>query len=77
MCLHTIYHTALTQKTRLLFDTMRHPKACLGHFHPHRVNKELHLRGKQFNTAPEFPPPTLAIPHNIPPDFPQSTILAV
>lgn len=52
------------------------PKSLSCHFHPHRVNKDLHLRGKQMNTAPEFPP-TLAVPHNVPPDFPQSTILMI
>lgn len=52
------------------------PKSLSCHFHPHRVNKDLHLRGKRLNTAPGFPP-TLAVLHNVPPDFPQSTILAV
>lgn len=51
-------------------------KSLSCHFHPHCVNKDLHFRGKQLITVPEFPP-TLAVPHNVPPDFPQSTILAV
>lgn len=52
------------------------PKSMSCHFHPHQVNKNLRLRGKQLIAAPESPM-TLAVPHNVPPDFPQSTVLAV
>lgn len=52
------------------------PKSMSCHFHPHQVNKNLRLRGKQLIAAPELPM-TLAVPHNVPPDFPQSTVLAV
>ena len=72
------YNLSYNRHPRASF-TLQHyapSKSLSCHFHPHRVNKDLHLRGKQLNTAPEFPP-TLAIPHNVPPDFPQSTILAV
>lgn len=72
------YNLSYNRHPRASFTLQRYApsKSLSCHFHPHRVNKDLHLRGKQLNTAPEFPP-TLAIPHNVPPDFPQSTILAV
>lgn len=64
------------QKESFSFRHYAPPKSLSCHFHPHCVNKDLHLRGKQMNSAPEFPP-TLAVPHNVPPDFPQSTILMI
>lgn len=64
------------EKESFSFQHYAPPKSLSCHFHPHRVNKDLHLRGKQINSAPEFPP-TLAVPHNVPPDFPQSTILMI
>ena len=72
------YNLSYNRHPRASFTLQHHApsKSLSCHFHPHHVNKDLHLRGKQLNTAPEFPP-TLAIPHNVPPDFPQSTILAV
>lgn len=72
------YNMSFTQHPKELFTFQHHarPKSLSCHFHPHNINKDLHLRGKQLSTAPEFPP-TLAIPHNVPPNFPQSTILAI
>ncbi|RMX39387.1 hypothetical protein pdam_00005976 [Pocillopora damicornis] len=72
------YNISFTQHPKELFTFQHHaiPKSLSCHFHPHNINKDLHLRGKQLSTAPEFPP-TLAIPHNVPPNFPQSTILAI
>lgn len=63
-------------KESFVFKHYAPSKSTSCHFHPHNVNKNLHLRGKQLILAPELPP-TLAVPHNVPPDFPQSTILAV
>lgn len=72
------YTVSFTQnpKESFSFQHYARPKSLSCHFHPHNVNKDLHLRGKQLSAAPEFPP-SLAIPHNVPPNFPQSTILAV
>ena len=64
------------QKESYSFQHYAPSKSVSCHFHPHRVNKDLHLRGKQMNSAVEFPP-ALAVPRNIPPDFPQSTVLMI
>ncbi|EDO31004.1 predicted protein [Nematostella vectensis] len=58
----SIYHTtkelSYVPHARKAFTYRHHatPRFISSHFHPHRVNKDLHLRSKPYNTACEYPP---------------------